>query len=279
MTATSGKQTATQTLTITPLVAMDKINYDGYAWQVLKIENGQAMLVTETVQGITKFNPSEADGNAYKGSTLEKEMTSFYSGKLTKMKQYALPVNLPAVGTEDDDTTDKTTVASSGTATAFALSTADVLTTWKTEAERIGKDADGTAQNWWLRSPNAYSYNARNVGSTGGVINFYVAHEGSVRPAVYVNLTSEVFEEWSIEGVDEVEQDSTHQLTTTEKDVNYVWSVSGNKDTKTTMGLAGKLTVGADETATELTVSATDGTRTAIKTIKVVAVKNYTHSR
>ena len=49
-------------------------------------------------------------------------------------------------------------------------------------ASRIAYDADGNAQDYWLRSPN--DYGARYVGSDGRVYGSYVGHSDGVRPAL-----------------------------------------------------------------------------------------------
>lgn len=80
-------------------------------------------------------------------------------------------------------------------------------------------------------------------------------------------------------GLANVKKGGTKQFTATltssssdPDDLRVTWSVAGNASTNTTISEAGLLTIGADETATELTVKATsvaDNTKSCDATVKV----------
>ena len=57
------------------------------------------------------------------------------------------------------------------------------------------KTADGTASGWWwLRSPGSTQITAVNVTSGGSLNGYYVSNDaGCVRPALWINLESEIF--------------------------------------------------------------------------------------
>ena len=57
------------------------------------------------------------------------------------------------------------------------------------------KTAEGRAAGWWwLRSPGSYQRNAARVFCDGSLGNYYVSHiDGCVRPALWINLESDIF--------------------------------------------------------------------------------------
>ncbi|MGX6961714.1 DUF6273 domain-containing protein [Vagococcus xieshaowenii] len=292
--ATHNGQTVEKHVDVLPLEEGEVINIDGLDWRVLKIDETtqQALLITEYVQGNEGivFNEEEK-GNIYQGSNLEAQMHAFYENQVSDtIKHHALPVNLPidSERAHGDEVSNQTSVASEGEPTAFALSGADKMSIFgENHTEAIAYVDDEAkekedAKHWWLRtkaesgsaSPAAY-----RVNHIGRNVSLAVQGEISVtpylRPAVYVHLGSETYEPWTITGQDAVikgDKKVAYHMVSNElnpTDMNLTWGVYYATSKGTMVNENGELTVASNETATTITVVATNGKQTARKDIRV----------
>ncbi|MGX6962778.1 WxL domain-containing protein [Vagococcus xieshaowenii] len=197
---TQGGQSETGTVTVLPFVKNEVIaipDKEGQLidWKIMKEdERNKVLMVTDEIQKKeVVFNPTQSDGNDYTNSTLESEMKAFYDNSIagSALGTFVSGVDLPHTETSDTDITDVTTINGNNTPTAFALSTADVLTTWENDVDRIAK-YDGSADWWWLRTPGTTSNYARAVSTGGSVISNTVGGTNGLRPALYLNLVSDI---------------------------------------------------------------------------------------
>ncbi|MGX6962775.1 WxL domain-containing protein [Vagococcus xieshaowenii] len=185
--------TAETSVTVQPFETNDIINQAGIDWKIMKDSNNVVLMVTDEIQKEVQFNPKNGDGNDYTGSTLEREMQAFYEERIagSDLGTFVSGVDLPHEETSATDTTEVTTINGNNTPTAFALSTADVLTTWENDADSIAK-YNGKAAPWWLRSPMTTSSGACDVNASGSVGANTVTTEYGLRPALYLNLVSDI---------------------------------------------------------------------------------------
>lgn len=272
-------QTVSKHVEVLPLETMEVIEIDEIDWLVLKLDrdNQQALLITNEVQGETGIVFNEEGGSTlYSGSKLETQMQSFYDEKLKTIKEHALPVNLPDKHLGENEIRNKTSVASHGVATAFALSLGD-LTEEISGNSLIGEDSNGLSQGWWLRTErDPVGTTVYYVNDVGTPSKQKIDEEAYLRPAVFVNLDDESYSPWQLEGPEYVITGQINQFNIYSEEINVsempiTWELLFANSPMTHIDeRSGLLTVAKDETATSVRVVATtNGKQTAIKEVNI----------
>jgi len=143
-------------------------------WELLKQDGNKALLISKN--GLTQRRFDE-DSNVWADSEIRHWLNNeFLNAAFTEADKTAiLETELPDVGTTDK---------------VFLLSCEEAETLFKCDEERrLGK-------MWWLRSPGFHGFLAAFVyGEYGGVraAGFYVEGVFGVRPALWMNLDSDIF--------------------------------------------------------------------------------------
>lgn len=177
----------------------------GKEWTILKVDgNGNALVITKYLQGISQFNSTDAAGNAYVSSTLRTTMNNFYntletsdtasknSGERAKIwiTDLAQPSNFlnntPAYNVAGG----LSAVDLGGLKTCFPLSYQEANTYFSSDAARVAyQEGASSSAHYWLRSPGSASYNAADVHSSGALYDTYTVRNAlGVRPALWIKL-------------------------------------------------------------------------------------------
>ena len=138
-------------------------------WEVLKQEGNKALLISKNDLTQRRF---DEDSNAWADSEIRHWLNNeFLNAAFTEADKTAiLETELPDVGTTDK---------------VFLLSSEEAETLYK-----------GLGAKWWLRSPGRPEYEAAFVRGLYGIVfelGFYVFKKFGVRPALWVNLDSDIF--------------------------------------------------------------------------------------
>jgi len=154
-------------------------------WQVLAIENGRALLITDDVIDVLPYNKN--GGDTWEQCDLRQWLNKdFYSGLPQSVKSVVLTTNVVTSGSTS--TEDK----------VFLLSIDEANKYFKSDSDRATQIEGGSWCDWWLRSPGGDPGTASCVGTGGGVHfggnsnpyerGYDVGSDVGVRPALWVNL-------------------------------------------------------------------------------------------
>ena len=184
----------------------DIVDFGGYAWRVLDIQDGQALLLSDLVLENRPYNEK------YGSITWEKcTLRHYLNGEFYEKFSAADRERIVRADVKNDDNQWFGTDGGNDTADyIFLLSLEEVVRyfgdsgqlkdksksprSWGIDDEhnekRIAKDTSGAAAWWWLRSPGYYADDAANV-LGGGVVSVDggdVSESGGVRPALWLDL-------------------------------------------------------------------------------------------
>jgi len=184
------------------------IQFSGYDWRVLDIQNNQALLLSDLVLEKRPYNIEHTD-ITWENCSLRYYLNNDFYNKLSDKNQIVHQTihnnNNPYNGTlGGNNTTDYIFLLSlEEIANYFGNEKYDMLVLEKqgcirdkNSNKRIARDTTGAAAWWWLRSPGYYRHLAALVGADGGVIAYdgaYASGVGGVRPALWLNLKSKIF--------------------------------------------------------------------------------------
>jgi len=189
---------------IAPVIIGDIIQFGGFSWQVLDIQNNRALVLCEVVTELRPYNRKFIDVT-WESSTLRQYLNGEFFDRFsedeknriaeTKIRKNANPwFNTK----EGNATNDKVFLLSLGEAVKY-FGDSGFLSNRPSDARRIddefnsariAKDADGSESWWWLRSPGFYGLNAAYVNNGGWIyvdgnnVNLY----GGIRPAMWLDL-------------------------------------------------------------------------------------------
>ena len=172
-------------------------------WRVLQSGDGKALLISNDTLGLTNFNQSASDGNAWSGSTAQTWCKDFKNDtNFTASEQAAI------LATTIEETNDKTYndkpyyykggyggIYYYGAAPLngeyfFFLSAKEADTLFASDDDRRASGA--SSSYWWLRSPHS-SYSSGIVDLDGWVYYDNVNFSYGARPAFNLNLSSVLF--------------------------------------------------------------------------------------
>ncbi|MCL2020302.1 MAG: DUF6273 domain-containing protein [Oscillospiraceae bacterium] len=168
--------------------AGDIIEFGGYDWQVLDVQDGKALVLSVRV---FTSQPYHDDGGkiTWENSSIREYLNgSFIDDMFTSEEQERIAEtsisNKPNQHYETEggiDTVDK----------VFLLSIDEAETYFSDNSSRIALNADDKASRWWLRSPGYISTYVAVVFDVGivSVYGDFASHiVGGVRPALWLNL-------------------------------------------------------------------------------------------
>ena len=186
----------------------DTVSFGEYQWRVLDIQNGKALILSDTVI-VGKAYHEEQKDITWEGCTLRQYLNDeFYDSFSAEEKARIAETtvsnnNNPWYGTNGGNATKDR---------IFILSVEEVVQYFgdsgqlrnrpsnnvpfindQYNSERIVKDANGTALFWWLRSPGYFSILAALVYLDGRLVVYGLIvncsnTEGGARPALWLNL-------------------------------------------------------------------------------------------
>jgi hypothetical protein len=172
------------------------VTLDGYAWRVLDVQKGKALLLTEQIIGYGPLDTERRrEGYTYKWAecSLKKELnsTEWLSEHLPELSRSGLVCEQAPPGYVQDS--DRGRDGELGS--VFLLSNGDVSERGylRDDESRKAKTLTGADDWWWLRSPGDYAGFAAYVPHGGDVdaISSRVDYSFSgVRPALWLNLPS-----------------------------------------------------------------------------------------
>ncbi|MCL1986434.1 MAG: DUF6273 domain-containing protein [Firmicutes bacterium] len=183
------------------------VEFGGYIWRVLDVQNGQALLLSEFVLESRAYH-SENVAITWENCTLRHYLNGeFYEKFSVADRAKILQMELknsgnPLFGTKGGNIT---------TDNIFLLSLEEIvrylgdsdkwanISNWvdehliddKFNENRIAKYVDGTPEWWWLRSPGYGSYDAVGIDEFGRVNlggGFVSEVDSGVRPALWIKL-------------------------------------------------------------------------------------------
>ena len=195
----------------------DIVDFGGYAWRVLDIQDGQALLLSELVLENRPYNEK------YGSITWEKcTLRHYLNGEFYEKFSAADRKRIVRTDVKNDDNQWFGTDGGNDTADyVFLLSLEEVVryfggdvegrlkkphtNLWKSYfgddfmGKRFAKNANGKRTDWWLRSPGIYPHYATrimdygiDIGGLDADSTFYgeddYVGEGGVRPALWLNL-------------------------------------------------------------------------------------------
>ena len=173
----------------------DIIQFGGYDWRVLDIQDGKALIISEQVLTKQTYHSSSTavtwetcDLRAYLNGSFYDNTFTISEKSLIVETRISNKAN-PKHGTPGGiDTIDK----------VFLLSIEEAEKYFADNSARIAVDKDtGNTSSWWLRSPGSDTHTAANVNDDGDVGdggdvyvigNFVFDNFGGVRPALWLNL-------------------------------------------------------------------------------------------
>ncbi|MCL2016671.1 MAG: DUF6273 domain-containing protein [Defluviitaleaceae bacterium] len=180
--------------------------FGGYDWQVLDIQNNQALLLSELVLEKRPYNTTQTP-ITWEQCTLRRYLNNDFYNKLPqngKIAQRTIPNNNNQwFGTDGgNDTTDHIFLLSLDEVVQYFGDSGQLKVknkspiSWGIEDQfndkRIARDTSGAAAWWWLRSPGKPTYIAASIHRKGYVnvcgYDYDVVGEGGVRPALWLNL-------------------------------------------------------------------------------------------
>ncbi|MCL1997958.1 MAG: DUF6273 domain-containing protein [Turicibacter sp.] len=180
-------------------------NFSGYNWQVLDIQNDQALLLSEFVLKNHAYNTEQTD-TTWENCTLRTYLNDDFYNKLAD-KGKIVKKTIQNKSNQWFDTSG----GNNTTDHIFLLSLEEVVQylgdsgqlqkkpfnnpLWIDDdfnRKRIAKDTNDAVAWWWLRSPGNYSDFAASVSRGGGVDvrGYRVSIVGGVRPALWINLST-----------------------------------------------------------------------------------------
>ena len=198
---------APEPIIVASVVIGDSILFGGYAWRVLDVQGGRALLLSEHVIEQRAFHGTREDAT-WANSTIRRYLNSEFYNQFTSeertqiVETRVINNNNPWYGTYGGaDTVDKIFLFSLeevvryfGDSGQFTNRPGDV---WQIDdqynAARQATNQDGEASWWWLRSPGEEGLRAAHVRIAGyiRVMGEVVSYSpGGVRPAMWVYLGS-----------------------------------------------------------------------------------------
>ena len=185
----------------------DTISFGKYQWRVLDIQDGKALILSDTVI-VNKAYHAEPKEITWEKCTLRQYLNGeFYNSFSTEGKARILETTIP----NNDNPWYGTSGGAATKDRIFLLSIEEVVKYFGDSGQlknqpkdaysindqynsaRIAKDANGNALWWWLRSPGYGSHDAAYV-YDDGILNVlglfvYLSHtSGGARPALWLNL-------------------------------------------------------------------------------------------
>ena len=170
--------------------AGDIIEFGGFNWLVLDVDDGKALIIAKSVIEQRAYH------NAFEKITWEKcDLRQYLNGEFydstfaADEKKLIAETNVingdnPEYGTPGgNETTDK----------IFLLSIDEANNYFADDAARTAYDLSGTVHSWWLRSPGSDGDRAARVrdgGDAGAGGDSADRGRGGVRPALWLNLQS-----------------------------------------------------------------------------------------
>jgi hypothetical protein len=164
------------------------VQFSGYEWLVLDVQNTKALLLSKAILGYSEYHNEKGNITWATCSLRTYLQKKFYSLLNADTRARIVETHVknndnPRFGTHGGiDTVDK----------VFLLSVEEADTYLKDNAARVGFDIkSGLASWWWLRSPGFNGYSATNVNNSGGIgIGGYEVSNGGggVRPAMWLEL-------------------------------------------------------------------------------------------
>ena len=185
----------------------DIIRFGDFTWQILDIQAGKALLLSEKILELRQYNKKFIDVT-WETGTLRQYLNDEFLDKFNEdEKKYITETKIhknknPWFNTKEGNATnDKVFLLSLGETVKY-FGDSGWLSSRPSDARRIddqfnsgriAKDLDDTETWWWLRSPGFYGLNAAyvNIGGwiyvDGNNVNLY----GGIRPAMWLNLQPE----------------------------------------------------------------------------------------
>jgi hypothetical protein len=162
--------------------------YDGEAleWQVLAIENGQALLITKDSIAEKPYNDSY-EAVTWETCTLRSWLNGdFYDGFTNEQRNQIIE-------TTNQNPDNKDTSAGNPTVDRVFLLSVNEATSYFPDSRSRSASYQGEAYWWWLRSSGSREIDAAHISRNGSVdtVGIRVDHdENGVRPALWLNLKS-----------------------------------------------------------------------------------------
>ena len=188
------------------------IQFGDYGWRVLAVEDSKALLLSDKIIEVRAYH-SQGGAVTWEDSDIRKYLNTEFLNSFSQADRNRIAEtkvvtnNNPWYGTNGgSSTTDK----------IFLLSLEEILQYfgdsgrlnnrqgqegWFSDQysqSRIAYNKAGTASWWWLRSPGIRTYSAAGVRNDGdvdvnGCLVYHHSVGGGVRPALWLNLESEIF--------------------------------------------------------------------------------------
>lgn len=165
----------------------DIIQFGGYEWRVLDVQNNSALIITESIIERHPYNVQYTDVT-WEICDLRKYLNAEFLQKFSREDQAQIAEtrvnnqnNQPYGTNGGNDTNDK----------IFLLSIEEAEKYFRSDSSRRAMNTDGASMWWWLRSPGNISYNAALVLRIGlvNVVGSHVNNDaGGVRPVLWLNL-------------------------------------------------------------------------------------------
>lgn len=173
-------------------------------WRVLKREGAKALLIAEMNLDCQPYN-KEQTYVTWEVSTLRAWLNGTFLNEAFKAEEQK--AILTTALQNEDNPEYKTDGGNPTQDRVFLLSIAEAETLFRDDASRVGKntayaDAQGAytidsgAGWWWLRSPGSDAVCAGYVRTSGSVPRYgdnVSGGSGAVRPALWLNLTTDIF--------------------------------------------------------------------------------------
>ncbi|MCL2020402.1 MAG: DUF6273 domain-containing protein [Oscillospiraceae bacterium] len=164
----------------------DVIEFGGYDWQVLDVQDGKALILSVQVLASQPYHADGGDitweNSSIRGYLNGEFLNSLSESDRTRIAETSVINNdNPNYGTSGgNNTTDE----------IFLLSISEVESFFTDSSSRIALNADGEVVWWWLRSPGNFRHNAVFVFNNGNIDldGYNVSYDLGVRPALWLKL-------------------------------------------------------------------------------------------
>lgn len=192
------------------LTAGNKVWFGSYSnllllWRVLQSGDGKALLISNDTLGLTNFNQSTSDGNAWSGSKAQTWCKDFKNDKNFTASEQAAILATTIEETNDKTYNDKPYYYKGGYGGTyyygaaplngeyfFFLSAKEADTLFASDDDR--KASGASSSYWWLRSPlSYYAFFSGIVDLDGWVNRDSVDIIDGARPAFNLNLSSVLY--------------------------------------------------------------------------------------
>ncbi|MCL1823076.1 MAG: DUF6273 domain-containing protein [Oscillospiraceae bacterium] len=171
------------------VVVGDIIEFGGYNWRVLDIQDGKVLIISEDILENQVYNTENVEITwEYCG------LRSYLNGEFYKNFSSAEQGCIVETTVINSDNTQYGVAGGNNTTDKiFLLSIDEAKQYLKDNSARIAYDISGDSHWWWLRSPGYSSICAASVSDDGYVnvygVYVYFSRGGGVRPALWLNLS------------------------------------------------------------------------------------------